>query len=87
VISRTRRTWSPGRVDELAVGEIDQRLLGLREHLIAAGIEAGEIEDDSPGPSEEMGIVDPDGYVLMVAQIESRPISLMTAASRSACGP
>jgi ketosteroid isomerase-like protein/catechol 2,3-dioxygenase-like lactoylglutathione lyase family enzyme len=45
-------------------------LAGLRERLIAAGIEAGEIEDGSPGPVEEMRIVDPDGYVLMVAQIE-----------------
>lgn len=48
-------------------------LAGLRERLLAAGIEAGEIEDGSPGPSEEMRVVDPDGYVLMIAQIEPDP--------------
>jgi catechol 2,3-dioxygenase-like lactoylglutathione lyase family enzyme len=45
-------------------------LAGLRERLLAAEIEVGEIVDGSPGPSEEMTVVDPDGYVLMVAQIE-----------------
>jgi hypothetical protein len=29
-----------------------------------------EIEDGSPGPRQEMRVTDPDGYVLMVAQIE-----------------
>jgi ketosteroid isomerase-like protein/uncharacterized glyoxalase superfamily protein PhnB len=43
----------------------------LRDQLLAAGIEAGEIEDGSPGPRQEMRIVDPDGYVLMVAQIDT----------------
>jgi hypothetical protein len=46
-------------------------LAALREQLIAAGIEAGEIEDGSPGPREEMRVTNPDGYGLMVAQIES----------------
>jgi catechol 2,3-dioxygenase-like lactoylglutathione lyase family enzyme len=45
-------------------------LKSLRAQLIAAGIQAGDIEDGSPGPREEMRLVDPDGYVLMVAQIE-----------------
>lgn len=45
-------------------------LFGLREGLIAAGLEAGEIMDGRPGPSAEMRLEDPDGYVLMVAQIE-----------------
>jgi catechol 2,3-dioxygenase-like lactoylglutathione lyase family enzyme len=45
-------------------------LRSLRAQLIAAGVRAGEIEDGSPGPREEMRLVDPDGYVLMVAQIE-----------------
>jgi ketosteroid isomerase-like protein len=45
-------------------------LFGLRERLIAAGIDAGEIVDGRPGPSAEMRLQDPDGYVLMVAQIE-----------------
>lgn len=42
----------------------------LREQLVAAGTEAGEIEDGSPGPREQMCVIDPDGYELMVAQIE-----------------
>ena len=45
-------------------------LQALREQLIAAGVDAGEIDDGRPGPREEMKLVDPDGYVLMVAQIE-----------------
>ena len=45
-------------------------LQALREQLVAAGVEVGEIEDGRPGPREEMRLVDPDGYVLMVAQIE-----------------
>ncbi len=49
-------------------------LAALREQLIVAGIDAGEIEDGSPGPREEMRVTDPDGYVLMVAQIEAEDI-------------
>jgi predicted enzyme related to lactoylglutathione lyase len=45
-------------------------LAALRRQLLAAGIDAGEIEDGSPGPREEMRLTDSDGYVLMVAQIE-----------------
>jgi catechol 2,3-dioxygenase-like lactoylglutathione lyase family enzyme len=45
-------------------------LAALREQLIGAGIEAGEIEDGTPGPREEMRVTDPDGYVLMIAQID-----------------
>jgi catechol 2,3-dioxygenase-like lactoylglutathione lyase family enzyme len=44
-------------------------LAGLREHLLASGVDAGEIVDGTPGPREEMRVVDPDGYVLMIAQI------------------
>jgi hypothetical protein len=43
-------------------------LASLRDQLLGAGIEASEIEDGSPGPRQEMRVVDPDGYVLMVAQ-------------------
>lgn len=46
-------------------------LFGLRERLIAAGIDAGEITDGRPGPNQEMRLEDPDGYVLMIAQIEA----------------
>ncbi len=45
-------------------------LQALREQLLAAGIQAGEIEDGSPGPRQEMRVIDPDGYELMIAQIE-----------------
>ncbi len=45
-------------------------LAALRDQLLAAGIEAGEIEDGSPGPRQEMQVMDPDGYELMIAQIE-----------------
>jgi hypothetical protein len=61
------------------VDQVDQGILfylystnlaALREQLLAAGIDVGEIVDGTPGPREEMRLVDPDGYVLMVAQIE-----------------
>jgi len=45
-------------------------LTALRDQLLTAGVRAGEIEDGSPGPRQEMLLTDPDGYVLMVAQIE-----------------
>ena len=44
-------------------------LFGLRERLIAAGIDAGEIVDGRPGPTPRCVLEDPDGYVLMVAQV------------------
>jgi hypothetical protein len=46
-------------------------LAALREQLLANGIHDGEIEDATPGPSQEMQLSDPDGYVLMVAQLET----------------
>jgi hypothetical protein len=45
-------------------------LASLRDHLVAAGIDTGEIEDGTPGPTEEMRVIDPDGYTLMIAQID-----------------
>lgn len=45
-------------------------LPALRAQLLSAGVEAGEIEDGTPGPREQMRLTDPDGYVLMVAQTE-----------------
>ena len=45
-------------------------LPALRAQLLVAGVTVGEIEDGSPGPREQMRLTDPDGYVLMVAQIE-----------------
>jgi hypothetical protein len=45
-------------------------LAALREQLLGARIDAGEIVDGTPGPTNELRLVDPDGYVLMVAQID-----------------
>lgn len=45
-------------------------LAALREQLIAAAIDVGKIEDGTPGPRQEMRLFDPDGYELVVAQIE-----------------
>jgi catechol 2,3-dioxygenase-like lactoylglutathione lyase family enzyme len=46
-------------------------LTALRVQLLTNGVDAGDIQDGTPGPSEEMKVTDPDGYVLMIAQIES----------------
>jgi glyoxalase/bleomycin resistance protein/dioxygenase superfamily protein len=46
-------------------------LAALREQILADGIDVGEIVDGTPGPRQEMRLTDPDGYVLMVAQVDS----------------
>lgn len=46
-------------------------LPALREQLLAEEIHVGEIVDGTPGPPQEMRLTDPDGYVLMVAQLEA----------------
>lgn len=43
---------------------------GLRDHLVREGEVPGEIVDGSPGPRREMRVTDPDGYCLMIAQID-----------------
>ena len=45
-------------------------LAALRAQLVADGIDVGGISDGTPGPKREMRLRDPDGYVLMVAEIE-----------------
>jgi hypothetical protein len=45
-------------------------LTALRGQMLGDGIDVGEIVDGTPGPRQEMRLTDPDGYVLMVAQIE-----------------
>jgi len=45
-------------------------LAALRDQLVAAGISAGAIVDETPGLSQQMELTDPDGYTVMVAQIE-----------------
>jgi uncharacterized glyoxalase superfamily protein PhnB len=47
-------------------------LAALREQLLADGIHVGEIVDGTPGPPQEMRLTDPDGYVVMVAQLTAR---------------
>ncbi|MGH9000970.1 MAG: VOC family protein [Acidimicrobiia bacterium] len=47
-----------------------RHLAGLRERLLAAGVLPGEIVDGTPGPRQEMRVADPDGYTLVVAQID-----------------
>jgi len=48
-------------------------LAALRDHLVAAGVSPGPgaIVDGSPGPRMEMRVTDPDGYCLMIAQIDA----------------
>jgi hypothetical protein len=45
-------------------------LPALRRRLVEAGLAVGEIVDGSPGPNQEMSLTDPDGYCLMVAQLD-----------------
>ena len=65
------------------VDQVDQGILfylysanlaALREQLVAAGVDVGEIVDGTPGPREEMRLIDPDGYVLMIAQLEATEV-------------
>ena len=65
-------TYGPGDPDQQRVQFYlySHDLRALREQLLAAGIEAGEIEDGTPGPTQQMRITDPDGYVLMMAQTD-----------------
>jgi hypothetical protein len=46
-------------------------LVALRDQILAAGIDVGDIVDGTPGPRQEMRLTDPDGYGLMVAQVET----------------
>ncbi|MGH9457678.1 MAG: VOC family protein [Thermoanaerobaculia bacterium] len=43
-------------------------LRGLRDSLLANGVAAGEITHPEYLPAGEFGLVDPDGYCLMIAQ-------------------
>jgi hypothetical protein len=49
-------------------------LHSLQQHLRARGAKAGPIRHGTPGPKQEMRLRDPDGYCLMIAQIEPRPL-------------
>ena len=43
---------------------------GLRERLIAAGITVGEIRSTDYMPGGEIRIEDPDGYTLLIGQVQ-----------------
>jgi predicted enzyme related to lactoylglutathione lyase len=50
---------------------------GLRARLVAAGVAAGEITTGNLGPDRQMHVVDPDGYVLMLAEIEGERVGVL----------
>jgi len=50
---------------------------GLRARLVAHGVPTGEITTGNPGPDRQMDVVDPDGYVLMVAEIEGERVGVL----------
>lgn len=52
-----------------------RELRALREHLVAHGVQVGEIVDGSPGPAQEMRVTDPDGYCLMIAQTDAEAVA------------
>jgi catechol 2,3-dioxygenase-like lactoylglutathione lyase family enzyme len=47
-----------------------QDLDALRSHLSENGVGAGPIVDGAPGPKREMTVRDPDGWCLMIAEID-----------------
>jgi predicted enzyme related to lactoylglutathione lyase len=50
---------------------------GLRARLLRAGVAAGEITTGGPGPDRQMALDDPDGYRLMVAEIEGERVGVL----------
>jgi catechol 2,3-dioxygenase-like lactoylglutathione lyase family enzyme len=53
-----------------------QDLNAFRSHLISKGVRAGKIVDGTPGPTREMRLTDPDGYCLMVAEVEGGSVHM-----------
>jgi catechol 2,3-dioxygenase-like lactoylglutathione lyase family enzyme len=49
----------------------------LRERLVAGGVAPGEITTGGPGPDRQMRVEDPDGYCLMVAEIEGERVGVL----------
>lgn len=50
---------------------------GLRGRLVDAGVTAHEITTGGPGPDRQMRVDDPDGYCLMVAEIEGERVGVV----------
>jgi catechol 2,3-dioxygenase-like lactoylglutathione lyase family enzyme len=49
----------------------------LRDRLVAAALTPGEITTGGPGPDRQMRVEDPDGYCLMVAEIEGERVGVI----------
>jgi catechol 2,3-dioxygenase-like lactoylglutathione lyase family enzyme len=50
---------------------------GQRAHLVANGVDAGEITTGGPGPDRQMAVDDPDGYRIMLAEIEGERVGVL----------
>jgi catechol 2,3-dioxygenase-like lactoylglutathione lyase family enzyme len=50
---------------------------GLRARLVSDGVAAGAITTGNLGPDRQMEVVDPDGYALMVAEIEGERVGVL----------
>jgi hypothetical protein len=50
----------------------------LRARLLDAGVATGDITTGGPGPDRQMALDDPDGYRLMVAEIEGERVGVLT---------
>jgi len=49
----------------------------LRARLVAGGVDAGEVTTGGPGPDRQLEVTDPDGYVLMLAEIEGERVGVL----------
>jgi predicted enzyme related to lactoylglutathione lyase len=49
----------------------------LRARLVDDGVDAGEITTGGPGPDRQLEVTDPDGYVLMLAEIEGERVGVV----------
>jgi catechol 2,3-dioxygenase-like lactoylglutathione lyase family enzyme len=48
----------------------------LRARLLDGGVETGKITTGGPRPDRQLELADPDGYVLMVAEIEGERVGV-----------
>ena len=51
-----------------------QDLDGFHARLREQGLEPGAIVDGTPGPPREFGLADPDGYELMVSEVDGERV-------------
>ena len=49
----------------------------LRARLAGGGFAVGEITTGGPGPDRQLEVTDPDGYVLMVAEIDGERVGVV----------